>query len=270
MSFTSCVNRGNLCLHDLLPIELSLKQERVPLSKSFFFVFTNLFSCLLPVSWFAAKNLRKYVEAYMNRKDISEKLSQIKTLDVLLVAGSKSPYIQGVVSIHGKMDKVSIRSSLQVQLPVVAKSFGRSSKCLFDSQGSDLHYWLFRCIRRFAFWFILFLLLKSNGFVINTRVGCLEVLRCVCVCKEFSCLQILGICSKKVFWWWREKRKEWICYHHKLWFSKQTRCLPRRLSIYNLLILPVDVCSTSFKIHAVCSLLCNWWVLFIIFSLWNI
>jgi len=51
------------------------------------------------------KNLRKYVEAYMNRKDISDKLSQIKTLDVLLLAGSKSPYIQGVLSIHGKMDK---------------------------------------------------------------------------------------------------------------------------------------------------------------------
>lgn len=51
------------------------------------------------------KNLRKYVEAYMNRKDISEKLSQIQNLDCLLVAGSKSPYIQGVVSIHGKMDK---------------------------------------------------------------------------------------------------------------------------------------------------------------------
>lgn len=55
------------------------------------------------------KNLRKYVEAYMNRKDISDKLIQIKTLDVLLVAGSKSPYLQGVVSIHGKMDKVSNR-----------------------------------------------------------------------------------------------------------------------------------------------------------------
>lgn len=27
-----------------------------------------------------AKNLRKYVEAYMNRKDVSEKLSQVKTL----------------------------------------------------------------------------------------------------------------------------------------------------------------------------------------------
>jgi hypothetical protein len=59
-------------------------------------------ACLNP------KNLRKYVEAYMNRKDISDKL-HIKTLDVLLVAGSKSPYLQGVVSIHGKMDKVSNR-----------------------------------------------------------------------------------------------------------------------------------------------------------------
>ena len=46
------------------------------------------------------------MEAYMNRKDISDKLVQIKTLDVLLIAGSKSPYIQGVVAIHGKMDKV--------------------------------------------------------------------------------------------------------------------------------------------------------------------
>jgi len=52
-----------------------------------------------------AKNLRRYVEAYMNRKDISDKLIHITTLDILLVAGSKSPYIHGVTSLHGKMDK---------------------------------------------------------------------------------------------------------------------------------------------------------------------
>lgn len=47
------------------------------------------------------------MEAYMNRKDISDKLAGLKTLDVLLIAGSKSPYIQGVVAIQGKMDKVT-------------------------------------------------------------------------------------------------------------------------------------------------------------------
>lgn len=51
------------------------------------------------------RNLRKYVEAYMNRKDISDKLSQIQNMDIMLVAGTKSPYLQGVVSIYGKMNK---------------------------------------------------------------------------------------------------------------------------------------------------------------------
>lgn len=51
------------------------------------------------------RNLRKYVEAYMNRKDVSDKLTQLQNMDILLVAGTKSPYSQGVVSIHGKMDK---------------------------------------------------------------------------------------------------------------------------------------------------------------------
>jgi len=37
------------------------------------------------MSLFIAKNLRKYVEAYMNRKDISDKLSQIKTLGKFIV-----------------------------------------------------------------------------------------------------------------------------------------------------------------------------------------
>lgn len=55
------------------------------------------------------KNLRRYVEAYMNRKDISEKMSQTR-IDCLLIAGGKSPYLQGVVQLHGRMDKT--KSSL--------------------------------------------------------------------------------------------------------------------------------------------------------------
>ncbi|XP_015785821.1 uncharacterized protein ZK1073.1 isoform X2 [Tetranychus urticae] len=51
------------------------------------------------------KNLRKYVEAYMNRKDITDKLSGMNNMDILLVAGGKSPYMQGVITIYGKMDK---------------------------------------------------------------------------------------------------------------------------------------------------------------------
>ena len=51
-----------------------LKKQKVPLfyiRKLLLIMFFTLFS---------AKNLRKYVEAYMNRKDVSEKLSQVKTL----------------------------------------------------------------------------------------------------------------------------------------------------------------------------------------------
>ncbi|RWS16961.1 uncharacterized protein B4U79_06785 [Dinothrombium tinctorium] len=52
-----------------------------------------------------AKNLRKYVEAYMNRRDITDKMSSIHQLDTLLVTGGKSPFAQGVISIYSKMDK---------------------------------------------------------------------------------------------------------------------------------------------------------------------
>ena len=40
----------------------------------------------------------------MNRKDISEKLSQNK-VDTLLIAGGKSQYLSGVNQLHAKMDK---------------------------------------------------------------------------------------------------------------------------------------------------------------------
>jgi len=49
-------------------------------------------------------NLRKYVEAYMNRKDISEKLSTNK-VDCLLVVGGKSQYASGAAALYSKMDK---------------------------------------------------------------------------------------------------------------------------------------------------------------------
>jgi len=50
----------------------------------------------------SARNLRKYAEVYMNRKE----LPSLNTLDLLLVCGGKSPYAQGVQQIHGvKTDK---------------------------------------------------------------------------------------------------------------------------------------------------------------------
>ncbi|RWS31870.1 hypothetical protein B4U80_10808 [Leptotrombidium deliense] len=52
-----------------------------------------------------AKNLRKYVEAYMNRKDITDKMHAIHRLDTLLVTGGKSPFATGVSNIYSKMDK---------------------------------------------------------------------------------------------------------------------------------------------------------------------
>jgi len=49
-------------------------------------------------------NLRKYVEAYMNRKDISDKLGELK-VDCLLISGGKSPYASGVANLYSKMDR---------------------------------------------------------------------------------------------------------------------------------------------------------------------
>ena len=40
----------------------------------------------------------------MNRKDISDKLSQSK-VDCLLIAGGKSQYASGVAQLHAKMDR---------------------------------------------------------------------------------------------------------------------------------------------------------------------
>ena len=48
-----------------------------------------------------AKNLRKYLTAYMNRKEINE----LAGLDVLLVTGSKSPFASGVEHIYAKCNK---------------------------------------------------------------------------------------------------------------------------------------------------------------------
>jgi pimeloyl-ACP methyl ester carboxylesterase len=47
------------------------------------------------------KNLRKYVNAYMNRKEIHD----LKELDVLLVCGGKSLFSSGVESIYSKCNK---------------------------------------------------------------------------------------------------------------------------------------------------------------------
>ncbi|CAG2168648.1 unnamed protein product [Oppiella nova] len=48
-----------------------------------------------------ARNLQKYVTAYMNRKVISD----LAEVDVLLVAGARSPYCAGVEAIHSKCNK---------------------------------------------------------------------------------------------------------------------------------------------------------------------
>ncbi|CAG2119966.1 unnamed protein product, partial [Medioppia subpectinata] len=48
-----------------------------------------------------ARNLRKYVTAYMERKEIAD----LRELDVLLVTGAKSPYCAGVEAIHSKCNK---------------------------------------------------------------------------------------------------------------------------------------------------------------------
>src|SRR5690606_5496192 len=53
------------------------------------------------VSKINAKNLRKYMTAYMERKEIHD----LAKLDVLLVVGGKSPFASGVEHIYAKCDK---------------------------------------------------------------------------------------------------------------------------------------------------------------------
>ena len=53
------------------------------------------------VSKINAKNLRKYMTAYMNRREITD----LAHLDVLLVVGGKSPFASGVEHIYAKCDK---------------------------------------------------------------------------------------------------------------------------------------------------------------------
>ncbi|GIY95567.1 uncharacterized protein ZK1073.1 [Caerostris extrusa] len=53
-----------------------------------------------------ARNLRRYVESYMVRKDIMGLIElHLKGMDVLLVAGAKSAHIQAVSNMYMKMDK---------------------------------------------------------------------------------------------------------------------------------------------------------------------
>ena len=53
------------------------------------------------ISKINAKNLRKYMTAYMNRKEITD----LGNLDVLLVCGGKSPFASGVEHIYAKCNK---------------------------------------------------------------------------------------------------------------------------------------------------------------------
>uniref|UniRef100_T1KDV0 Uncharacterized protein n=1 Tax=Tetranychus urticae TaxID=32264 RepID=T1KDV0_TETUR len=84
---------------------LSDTKSRVANINLSFFNTNQRVMVMLFVDSSVAKNLRKYVEAYMNRKDITDKLSGMNNMDILLVAGGKSPYMQGVITIYGKMDK---------------------------------------------------------------------------------------------------------------------------------------------------------------------
>ncbi|XP_023225591.1 uncharacterized protein ZK1073.1-like [Centruroides sculpturatus] len=52
------------------------------------------------------RNLRRYVEAYMNRKDIMGLIeAHLREMDVLLVSGSKAAHAQSVQFMYGRMDK---------------------------------------------------------------------------------------------------------------------------------------------------------------------
>ncbi|XP_076368564.1 uncharacterized protein ZK1073.1-like [Tachypleus tridentatus] len=53
-----------------------------------------------------ARNLKRYVEAYMNRKDISIAIeNNLKSMDVMLVTGTKSAHVQAVHTMLAHMNK---------------------------------------------------------------------------------------------------------------------------------------------------------------------
>lgn len=52
------------------------------------------------------RNLKRYVESYMNRKDISGLIeAKLKSMDTLLVTGSKAAHAQAVQNMYARMDK---------------------------------------------------------------------------------------------------------------------------------------------------------------------
>ena len=52
------------------------------------------------------KNLKQYIDAYMNRVDISGKLAAELRCDALLVVGTKSSQCAAAEYMHSHMDKV--------------------------------------------------------------------------------------------------------------------------------------------------------------------
>ena len=52
------------------------------------------------------KNLKKFIDSYMNRMDITGKLASDLTCDALLVVGSKSSQSYAAEYMHSHMDKV--------------------------------------------------------------------------------------------------------------------------------------------------------------------
>ena len=53
------------------------------------------------------KNLKLFIESYMNRMDITGKLASDLTCDALLVVGSKSSQSSAAEYMHSHMDKVN-------------------------------------------------------------------------------------------------------------------------------------------------------------------
>ncbi|XP_023210052.1 uncharacterized protein ZK1073.1-like isoform X1 [Centruroides sculpturatus] len=52
------------------------------------------------------RNLRRYVESYMNRKDITSFIeTNLKNMDVLLISGGRAAHLQAVENLYGRMDK---------------------------------------------------------------------------------------------------------------------------------------------------------------------
>ncbi len=55
------------------------------------------------------KNMRLYIEAYNNRKDITPQLAKNLQCDALLIVGSKTSHVAAAEHMHQHMDKVGLK-----------------------------------------------------------------------------------------------------------------------------------------------------------------